>query len=245
MARPFYPAGYLDWGLLLTAAGSFGIGQTGIASASSSPRLGWHKPGCYQATSCMSNSPIASELHQLRLELAHLGSRVLALEEAALRSQTAGSSWQGSPVTVNYLGSNQLPELPSFPDRLQQSPVVRGGVAPSAYSSPGASGTPVLSEAERRRIAEEAGAFLRRSLDGDHRGGSGRSRVPLPSTVYILARDISGVCYNPVRVFRDFSAVRPLVKRQGACHDSVFIGFPTVWEAKVCVAAAQLSWPDE
>ena len=245
MASSICPAWYPDWHLLVTAVGPFGVGPASSTSSPPSPRLGWPELGFHQAEACMSNSPLASELHQLRLDLAHLSARVLALEEAALHSRVSGPALQGSPVTVNYLGTHQLPEVPPFPDRLQQSPVVRSEVASSATGSPGAVGTPVLTEAERRRIAEEAGAFLRRSLDGDHRGGSGRSRVQLPSTVYILARDISGVRYNPVRVFRDFSVLRPFVKRQGSCQDSVFIGFPTVWEAKVCVAAAQLSWPDE
>lgn len=192
----------------------------------------------------MSQSPLASELHQLRVELAHLSSRVLALEEAALRERT-GPTPYGSPVTVNYLGSGQLADLPPFPSPVAASLPASRTSSQRFAESPGASSAPTITEAERRQIASEAGAFIRRSLDGDHRGGSGRSRVPLPSTVYILARDIHGVRYNPVKIYYNFSALRPLVKQHGSCQDSVFIGFPTVWEAKVCVAAAQLSWPDE
>ena len=245
MAHSIDPPGHPDWHLPFTAVGSSGAGPAGLTSSSPTPWLGWPELGFYKTEACMSNSPLASELHQLRLEFAQLAARVLALEEAAFNNRASGATVQGSPVTVNYLGTGQYPEVPPFPDRLQQSPVWRSEVTSSAGGSPGAVGSPGLTEAERRRIAEEAGAFLRRSLDGDHRGGSGRSRLPLPSSVYILARDISGVLYNPVKVFRDFSVLRPFVKRQGACHDSVFIGFPTVWEAKVCARAAQLSWPDE
>eukprot|EP00434_Breviolum_minutum_P008447 symbB.v1.2.007452.t1/scaffold445.1/size204899/15 len=140
----------------------------------------------------MSQSPLAAELHQLRVELAHLSSRVLALEEAALRERV-GPTPYGSPVTVNYLGTNQLPEIPPFPLASPSTLPPSRTSSQQLADSPGASSAPVVTEADRRRIAEEAGAFLRRSLDGDHRGGSGRSRVPLPSTVYILARDINGM----------------------------------------------------
>ena len=192
----------------------------------------------------MSQSPLAAELHQLRVELAHLSSRVLALEEAALRERV-GPTPYGSPLTVNYLGTNQLPEIPPFPLASPSTLPTSRTSSQRLADSPGASSAPLVTEADRRRIAEEAGAFLRRSLDGDHRGGSGRSRVPLPSTVYILARDINGVCYDPVKIFYNWSSLRHLVKNQSSCQDSVFIGLPTIWEAKICVASARLSWPDE
>lgn len=193
----------------------------------------------------MSQSPLAPELHQLRVELANLSARVLALEEAALRSRATESPLQGSPLTVNYLGAGILPEVPQFLELRQPVSVTSSFESQQSVLGPAAiAAAPTLTEAERRRIAEEAGAFIRRSLEGNHRGSSGRSRLPPPSTVYILARDYAGVTYNPVRVFRDFGAIRPLVKRQGSCGNSVFIGFPTIWEARACVEAAQLSWPD-
>lgn len=107
-----------------------------------------------------------------------------------------------------------------------------------------APGAVVLSEAERLAIAEGAGRFLRRALAGDFRGGSGRDRVRLSSRIYVLVRDLSGRVYDPVEVYQNFSSLKPKVKSGDSAGNSIFIGFPTQWEAKAAVAAANLRWPD-
>lgn len=157
------------------------------------------------------SDPALAELQSLRQDLAALSVRVLALEERLVdRSATPGPF--SSPVTVNYVSTGGSPavEIPPFPDLGQGvlSPLVEPASTSSRRSSPGAAPT----EAERRSAAIAIGQFLRRSLAGDHRGESGRSRISLPSTIYILVRDIRGRQYNPVRIYYSFSAIRPFVK---------------------------------
>eukprot|EP00438_Fugacium_kawagutii_P029669 Skav210992 [mRNA] locus=scaffold2325:30524:39491:+ [translate_table: standard] len=156
----------------------------------------------------MSHNALLLELQALSA----LNSRVLALELASGTSSAAAPS-----VAVTY---NTVVDVPP-------SPVVNS----SAESS--SRGPQVVVGAERRLIALEVGAFLRRCLDGLPRGVSGRDRVPLASRLYVLCRDLSGQLYNPVRVFKQFAQIKPLVKEgNNTCGDSVFIGFPTQWEAK-------------
>lgn len=95
----------------------------------------------------------------------------------------------------------------------------------------------------RREVASGIGDFIRRNLDGTNRGPSGRQQISLPSKVYILARDISGQDYNPVQVFHSFAAIRPHVRDGDFLGDSIFVGFPTLWEAQVAVRQAGLQWP--
>ena len=95
MAHSIYSFGHPDWHLPFTAVGSFGVGPAGSTSSSPTSWLGWPELGFYKTEACMSNSPLASELHQLRLELAQLAARVLALEEAAFNNLASGATVQG------------------------------------------------------------------------------------------------------------------------------------------------------
>ena len=192
----------------------------------------------------MSSGHLVAELQALRQELSALSSRVLVLEEqsADLRGSSSTPILASPPVTVNYLGGGGLPELPPFPfsgDRGYSSPA--GETVGSVVRSEG--GGVRYTEAERLRVAQSIGAFLQRSLSGQSRGESGRSRIRLPSTHYILCRDLAGRLYDPVRIFTNFSILRPLVKEGNCCGDSVFIGVPSEWEARAAVRAANLSWP--
>ena len=65
----------------------------------------------------------------------------------------------------------------------------------------------VWSRVDRLRLAERIGGFIRRSLQGRHRG-TGRDRFPLRSRIYVVARDIKGRTYDPVVVDSRFSAMR-------------------------------------
>lgn len=193
----------------------------------------------------MSSGHLVAELQSLRHELSLLASRVLALEEqiAELRGGTS-TPLLASPVTVNYVGSGSLPELPPFP--VSSNLGYSSPAGESAGSIPrGGSDGGVLryTEAERLRVATGVGEFLRRSLQGVHRGESGRSKIRLPSTHYILVRDLSGRLYDPVRIFTNFSLLRPLVKEGNSCGDSIFIGLASELEAREAVRAAGLNWP--
>ena len=103
----------------------------------------------------------------------------------------------------------------------------------------------VLSWAQRERIARGIGAFLQRSLSGDHRGTSGREQLRLSSRVWIVVRSIRGEVFSPVRVFRSWSSAKQLVKQGNSAGDSIFVGLPSEREARVCVEAAGLFYPDQ
>lgn len=191
----------------------------------------------------MSN-PILAELQSVRRDLAALSVRVLALEEGLAEGSLASNPFS-SPVTVNYVSGtgSPYPEVPPFPnlDRNLQTPETESASTPLRRSSPGAEPT----EAERRAAAISIGGFLRRSIAGDHRGESGRSRIALPSTIYVLIRDLQGRHHDPVRIFYSFSAIRPFVKEGSSCGNSIFCGFPSTWEAQLGVRTAGLLWPGD
>lgn len=182
----------------------------------------------------MSSELLLAELRELRGDLAQLSNRVQRLENQIC-------SLANPPIAVNYavsgsgvFGASGSPPGSPPPTSAAQTPVsiTAGRHRASEYT-----------EAERRQAAIEVGQFLRRALEEEHRGASSRDRIKLQSRVYILCKDFSGRIYNPVRVFHSFSAVKPLVKVDGECGNSVFVGLPTVWEAKVAVRAAGLNWP--
>ena len=201
----------------------------------------------------MNSAALLSEVQQLRRDLAALSARVLALENQGEQASSVGPVF-GSPVTVNYsypVGSGSI-DIPPFPltgagssEELPTATSVPETVAGAPPQSlPVTPALPAfIPEADRRAVAVEIGLFLRRSLDGVHRGTSGRSRLGLPSRCYILVRDLSGNLYNPVRIFNSFGAIKSLVKDQGDCKNSIFVGLPTKWEAKLAVETAGLQWP--
>lgn len=112
-----------------------------------------------------------------------------------------------------------------------------------------ATSTPASSEAgyrvgERRvSIARNIGAWLRRALDGEDRGQSGRSEIGLGSRLYLVCRDIEGAVRNPPLVFFSWQSAKSHCVRQGEPGDSVFIGLPTKAEAEIAVHSAGLSIP--
>ncbi|CAE7868529.1 ANK3 [Symbiodinium sp. KB8] len=114
-------------------------------------------------------------------------------------------------------------------------------------SSPPTGSSAAPSEGLRQQVADEIGAYIRRCLSGNNRGSSGREKVNLANRIYVVARDSHDKVYDPVRVFNSWRDTQPLVTvgpgpgRQFG--DSVFVGFPSQWEAKRAVAAAGLSWP--
>ena len=190
----------------------------------------------------MSANPLVVELQALRQELASISSRVLVLEEQVGGLRSSGGSLFASPspapLTVNYVGT-PLAEVPPFPN-----------LDSSSFSLPSPStltpGTvPITSptEEDRTRVAIEVGEFLSRCLQGTNRGSSGRSKIPLPSRIYVVVRDREGRVFDPVQVHHTFSSVRPLVKLGESAGDSIFVGLPSLWEARLAVQTAGLRWP--
>ena len=95
----------------------------------------------------------------------------------------------------------------------------------------------------RLHLARGCGAFLKRALEGDFRGGSGRDRLRLPSEVYVVLADFSGFRVSPPKVIQNWAECRSLCKSGGSCGKAVFLGFATKWEAKEALATAGFAWP--
>ena len=190
------------------------------------------------------SSELLREVRALREEVLQLTLRVIDLEGASGQAPVRpGRAATSSPITVTC---NFPPGPPVYSPAPSSNQAGASSTAGSAANGPACSGqtrAADYTEAERREVAAEVGRFFRRCLAGEERGTSGRDRIRLQSRYYVLCRDISGQCYNPVRVFSSFTALKPLVKQSGSSGDSVFAGFPTYWEASVAVAAAGLQWP--
>lgn len=173
---------------------------------------------------------MSDELGSLRHQVAVLSDRLLALTERVAFLEENTPVTVHSPVTFNYSVASDLPPTNSAPAASTQAPV-----APTL--------APAGADPERLAVAREVGSFLKRALAGLHRGTSGRDRIKLASRVYVLVRDIHGEVYNPPRLYRTFAHLKPLVKEgNNTIGDSIFIGLPSIWEARIAVEEAGLSW---
>ena len=101
-----------------------------------------------------------------------------------------------------------------------------------------------LSASERAAACREIGLFLRRALDGQHRGASGRDRLPLQSRFWIVARDFGGNPIVPVRVCKSFADCARLCKQGSDLGDSVCVGLPARQDIIAVCSAAGLALPD-
>ena len=75
----------------------------------------------------------------------------------------------------------------------------------------------------RVKAAEEIGQWIRRGLRGEHRGLSGREKIPQSNQYYLIVRDLSGKVHNPPLLLRAWSEAKPSlpssrpVRRQHFC----------------------------
>ena len=186
-----------------------------------------------QASACMSSELLLAELRELRSELAQLSNRVLLVEPQGQVSSVLGNP----PVTVNYsvagagvLGVNGSPPGSPLPTSSAQTPV---------STSAGRHRASECTEAERRQAAIEVGCFLRRALEEEHRGV-----VRVTTSSSSRASTCSArTCLGASTTLSRSSTASLLVKVDGECGKSVFVGLPTIWEAKVAVTAVGLNWP--
>lgn len=95
----------------------------------------------------------------------------------------------------------------------------------------------------RARLARDCGAFLRRALQGDFRGSSGRDRLKLGSNYYLICADFEGGECNPPLLCDRFAEVRAKCKRSSSCGRSVFLGFATKWELELALEEGGFSRP--
>ena len=189
----------------------------------------------------MSSSPLTpvTEIVVLREEVRVLSEKVDRLFEI-LEARVGGSGtsdWSGtlvsSAVPGAYAGSVVAAE-----------PFVAGEhllpVAPAA--SRVFVGAPSLTD--RETICREIGAWLRRNLEGDHRGNSGRFRLPESSNFYVIIRDFTGQVYtSPVKVVQSFSQAKRLCCSSGIWGNSVFVGLPSVQDVRLCLEGGNFHCP--
>ena len=167
---------------------------------------------------------LQSEVEQLRADVNRLQRRLARIDTGDTASQASGSILD-SPAASVRSGSY------SFVSSAPLAPVVESGPPP------------VLSWEQREAICDTIGDWVRRCLQGQHRGPSGRDRIPLASRIWIVAQDFYGNQFDTIRVFRSFAACRELVKQGSSCGAGIFVGLPSEREARrVCVSAG-LAWP--
>ena len=176
---------------------------------------------------------LESEVLDLRCEVEHLRG---ALERLALRVDIAENRPSATLVTPIRAGS----AIGSYTIVGETNSAI-SVASPPARRSAGAEQT----WEEREEISRGIGRWISIALSGGHRGSSGRDQIRLASRVWIVAQDYYGERVDPVGVFHSFAAARPAVKRGSDLGASVFVGLPSLREARIVVSAASLRWPTD
>lgn len=98
-------------------------------------------------------------------------------------------------------------------------------------------------QSAREELARHIGRFLRRGLEGEFRGSSWRDRLRLQNRYYLIVKDFSGRVLPVPILASSFAEVRQTCKRGSDCGAALFVGFATLWEARVAVQEAGLELP--
>lgn len=195
-------------------------------------------------------------VEELRVELAALRVRVRLQEEKVERLEE--KLRQETSLRQSRGGSEDLRS-----ERSEQASFSVSAIAPSEAGGPSSAGYSLITEGGgpvphipgvgsavstedhqgRIKLARACGQFLKRAVEEDYRGPSGRDRLRLQSRLYIVVKDYSGQRFDPVKVCYNFAEVRGLCKRGSCCGQAVFIGFATRWEAETAVEAGGFNWP--
>ena len=163
-----------------------------------------------------SDLDLLSEFERLSLQVERLTIRVVELEDR-LRESEAGLS------ASHLSGSRGSPS------------VVGAGPPSTAWSA--------VSGASSTGVARHIGRFLARGLSGQFRGSSGRDRLRLQNRYYLICKTFEGVALEEPILASSFNEVRQQCKRGSDCGLSLFVGFPTLWEARVAATEAGLPLP--
>ena len=189
---------------------------------------------------------LRAEVRRLRRGLSELRQLVENRSDSRVSDSRPASGHPGKERATTYSGYSGSS---SSPDREGRALVAEA--APAQQSLPVASVSPTtapspmsLTWLQREQICDEIGRFLARSIAGSFRGPSGRDKINLPSRIWIIVRDYAGQIHSPVKVVRNWTSCKVLVKPSNhECGDSVFVGLPSEREARRVVAAAELDWP--
>ena len=182
---------------------------------------------------------LASEVRHLRAEVRRLTERVD--EQADQISELSANLEEVSGISsrVDRSQSEEAEIVSSVPASTTRSVPI---VGPTSSISTSAAETGISWEF-RVEVARDIGHFLRRALDRQNRGTSGRDRLQsLRSKIYLICRD-GNTFEHPVKVRSRFSEVKAACCRNGDWGDSVFIGLPSIREARIAAVIAGLDWP--
>ena len=186
---------------------------------------------------------ISSRVSALEREVAEL--RVLVSRLAAQLEGSEGSSFDlVPPNTPSPARPSQHTLSPTSANQRSQAAFSPAARATASTSAPLA-GAASSSSSSRGAACREIGLFLRRCLAGEHRGQSGRDRLPGGSRFWLVARDYSGVVFSPVRVFSRFADCKQIVKVGSDLGESVCIGLPSRGDVIAVCAAADLLLPPQ
>lgn len=85
--------------------------------------------------------------------------------------------------------------------------------------------------------------YLRQSVAGEHRGESGRERLPTGSRYWVVVRSYSGEVYDPVRVYSHWvGGAKGVTKRGEYLGQSVFVGLPSLGDVGRVIEAGRFNW---
>ena len=184
---------------------------------------------------CMSRAEIEDlreQLHALRIRVYSQEERIEELEKQV--------RLQDKEETQTEAGYSLVSKCFSAVG-VQQPEAERGERARGSEAETGQIG--VHDDEGRAQLARQCGSFLRRALRGDFRGSSGRDRLKLGSSYYLVCADYEGVEYDPPLLLDRFADVRAKCKRSAACGRSVFLGFATKWELSLAIEEGGFSRP--
>ena len=175
---------------------------------------------------------IRAEIESVRLALQALSLRLEDLEESVQRLE--GEEEEGRS------GGPSRGPASSRAGASSAASVASEGTAWTSLTS-----RPIAVEDQEGRLelAKQIGLFLRRANSGENRGTSGRDRLRLQSRYYVVVRNFEGREFQPPLFFDRFAPVRDHCKRGPNTGSSVFVGFPTQWEARVALVEAGFQLP--
>ena len=188
-----------------------------------------------------------ARIELLEAQVAGLQAEVRELK-ALLGVEEEGFELVPTPSAVQERSSAEPRPAGARSSQVGQSPASQvyplQGLEPTGSSSRqhGESFQP-LPRSERDSACREIGLWLLRSLSGEHRGSSGRDRLPQGSRFWLVLRDYEGNTLQPPRVYTSYPPVKALTKRGSSLGSSVLVGLPTRADLEVVVGAAQLATP--
>ena len=154
------------------------------------------------------------------------------------------SSLKSEVLVLRSLCESALTRVTELEERVQRLEA-RVSSAGSADSARGSSlEVDKEDQSGRRQLAAEIGQFLRRALNGEHRGSSGRDRLKLANRCYLILADFRGRRLPKPICSDSFQDVRNLCKIGADVGDSIFCGFATKWDAKVACLEAGVALPE-